>query len=140
MLAKNITKYELEEVASKVSVGLPYDPYPSGGGLRVRFVPVRDEEFKKEHGYYKFQRQSAGAFNEDRKVWALCWHGYRDVFRASFKIAPAARFYTALAKRAGIKFYDAHNFESCFEETASINIGSQFRPVYASDACFCREV
>lgn len=72
---------------------------------------------------------------------AVCWHGHRDFFRHLFKVAPEARIYTALIRRANlpIKFWSKGNFEENFEQTGDVNIGSAYRPVCAADACFCEE-
>jgi hypothetical protein len=140
MLVRRITKSTLQRIADEAEVGFAYEPYEaSGGGLRVRFVPDRDPTHKGKHGHYRYQRRSASPFNTERKVFALCWHGYRKALRKLFELAPDAKVYTALARRAGISFYTSKNFEEVFPDTGYVNIGSMMMPVQAREACFCYE-
>jgi len=67
-----------------------------------------------------------------RRVHALCWHGFRDAFRAAFRVAPNTRFHTGLAKWNG-----SEDFEARFEDSGFTNIGSAFYPLYARQACAC---
>ncbi len=140
MLVKRITKSTLRRVADEVDIGMAYEPYrPLSGGIRVRFVPDRDPTYKGQHGHYRYQRRSASPFNTERKIFALCWHGYREALRKLFELAPNAKVYTALARRANISSYTASNFEKVFPDTGYVNIGSQMMPVQAREACFCSE-
>lgn len=139
MLIKNIDPVDLITAAHEIPVGLPYTPYEAEGGYRARFVPDRNEEYKKENGHYRYQRRSAGWHNPERKIFALCWHGYREVLREIFKLSPKSKIYTALAKKAGIPCYTSQNFEEVFEQTGHIEIGAPIMPIQAREACFCSE-
>ena len=67
-----------------------------------------------------------------RKVHALCWHGFRSVMREWFRICPDVRLHTAMATYRG-----ADDFEIQHDMTGNKNIGSQFAPMRARDACAC---
>lgn len=67
-----------------------------------------------------------------RKVHAVCWHGFRDFFRACFELEPGARFKTAFDTWNG-----AADFEERFRFSGYKNIGSRMCPVQAAEACEC---
>lgn len=141
MLIRNCNPLTLSLACKDVGVTFAYDPRAAEGGLRVRFVPQRDEDYHREHGHYRYQRRSAGMFHTERRIHALCWHGYRKLFRRIFELCPDAQIITALARRCGIKSgkYTASTFEADFPATGLLNIGCQAMPVQAREACFCSD-
>ncbi len=124
MRASKVTLRTLQKAAASVHVEA--DIEAKGKGFRVKLYPMH---FK---GIVPYQRKSASFFSQNRKVHAVCWHGFRDFFRAVYAIEPEAVFSTAFATYRG-----RDNFEETFSQTAYRNIGSQVYPVYASEACFC---
>lgn len=83
--------------------------------------------------------------NSGRRVNAVCWHLHRDFFRSLFERAPDAIVETRLAPIFDVNApqkptrYTAENFESSFEETGSVNVGSTFDPLPMRGACDCPE-
>ncbi len=67
-----------------------------------------------------------------QRVNAVCWHGFRDFFRALYRRTPEAIAKTALATYDGTE-----GFEETFPETGNRNIGSRFHPLCMADACVC---
>lgn len=63
----------------------------------------------------------------------ICWHGYRDLFRAVFAKYPQATIRTGATVYRG----QAH-FEYTYQNTDR-NIGSQVSPFQYSEACDCKE-
>ena len=84
-----------------------------------------------DRGDAKYQRE--GIFRQQR-IHAVCWHGFRDFFRAVYRIEPAATFRTAMATWKGSEHFGAN-----FAETGYRNIGSQMCPMSAAEACRCPE-
>jgi hypothetical protein len=82
-------------------------------------------------GDAKYQRSSVSSGN---RVHAVCWHGFRDFFRAVYRVEPDARFATAMDT-----WKDAADFEARFRETGHRNAGSQMCPISAAEACRCPE-
>lgn len=80
-----------------------------------------------------YQRRSAG-YQAGRKVNAVCWHGFRDFFRACFEMTPDAKFTTALDTWKG-----SEDFEARYRNSGWKNIGSQMFPTCAAEACDCGE-
>jgi hypothetical protein len=129
----------VKQAAEEVDLQMAYEPYEVPGGFRFRVLPTRDEDYRKENGHYRWQRRSAGWSNTERRIFATCWHGHREFFRALFRLDPNARIYTALCRRCNISYWTGSNFEDKFRETGYVNIGSHYRPVQAREACFCSE-
>ena len=83
-------------------------------------------------GDHKYQRVSASVFQNERRVFAVCWHGHRDFMLALFDRDPDARIKSAMADYKG-----ALDFLDKYPDTAYGNVGSQMYPQYASDVCKC---
>jgi hypothetical protein len=147
MRIRNIAPLDLKDVVEDMEMSLAYPldrPERFGQWFNARFVPRRDELYKKANGHFRYQRRSASWTNTERRVHALCWHGHLHLFRAIFERFPKAEIHTALAKRIyGNKLakscYTSGTFERLFPETGRINIGSAYMPVRADEACFCSE-
>lgn len=71
-----------------------------------------------------------------RRAWSgrhgkwLCWHGFRDVFRAVMAVNPDARIKTGKTIYKG-----RQHFEDTYENTADINVGSMIQPAFMPDMC-----
>lgn len=144
MLARNITREQLEGAAREVGVRLN-ELRPKGKGFLFTLRPEPWTGKGKAGGKAKFYRKGFMAHAPWRKngepntVSALCWHGHRDFFRALFKSAPEGKIQTR-ETRGSVQggWYTAENFEREFPKTDR-NIGSMMYPMRASEACWCRE-
>lgn len=97
-----------------------------------RASECRCRRWNDERGDAPYQRSDVrGA---DRRVNAVCWHGFRDFFRAVYRIEPGAVFSTAFDTWRG-----SEDFEARFRESGHKNIGSQMVPMAAAEACRCPE-
>lgn len=71
-----------------------------------------------------------------RRAWSgrhgkwLCWHGFRDVFRAVMAVNPEARIQTGKTVYKG-----TDGFETGYESTGMQNVGSMFQPAYMPEMC-----
>jgi hypothetical protein len=87
---------------------------------------------KGEAGDNRYQRTSASYMRDDRRVFAVCWHGFRDFFRAVYRVTPDAIFRTAMDTWRG-----SADFEARFPESGHKNIGAPIAPIAAAEACRC---
>lgn len=142
MIAFNISRETLERAAEETGVEVDLSRL-SGSGKRWRVkvnLRVPEEAYtpkgrrrRGQKGNAPYQRASASAFqSRDRRVHAVCWHGFRDFFRACFKHEPRAIFRTSLDTWRG-----SDDFEARFEGSATRNIGAPIDPVCIAEACFC---
>ena len=83
---------------------------------------------------YRYQRTSASWHNDNRRVFAVCWHGHRDFMREIFKHDPDARIKTMWADYKGTE-----NFEATYPDTGYRNVGAPIFPRYAAEICTCGE-
>ena len=152
MIITGITKEQfsdaIHQVAYRDGLGVTeHHPFPAadyGGNLRPAFgreyskTRFSARVMLKQTGYQMGlpkeklapgQRRSASS---QRRIYAVCWHAYRDVLAAVFDINPDARVYTALAKYKG-----KQAFYELFPETGYQNVGSMMNPAYMTDLCDC---
>lgn len=140
MQASKVTRDVLESAAREIGVTLEMRALNTAGTrFQVKVNPgARDgERFESVSGrkgspMSKYQRTSASTFSRGRRVHAVCWHGFRDFFRAVYRVAPDATFRTAFDTWKG-----SEDFESRFRFSGHRNIGSQVAPMMAADACAC---
>lgn len=92
---------------------------------RLRFVPSREYP-------ERYRRVSAPVFSGERKVHALCWHGFLDVFRAIFAADPSARITTAFADWRSLADLEARKAEAFNRE-----VGAPVYPVTFGELCRC---
>jgi len=86
-----------------------------------------------ERGDGKYQRLSSGYGRAlEHRVFAVCWHGFRDFLRAVYRLEPNAVFYTAFDTWRG-----SEDFEARYQDSGFRNIGSQAMPISACEACRC---
>lgn len=131
MIASNISSQTLDLAAESVGVRVVHSA-TSGTGRRHQ-VKVNPTDWKDpETGDRKYQRISASAFQGERRVAAVCWHGFRDFFRACFEIEPDAVFRTALDTWKG-----SGDFEDRYRESGFRNSGSIAYPIAACQVCRC---
>lgn len=123
----NVSRDEIIEAAQGVcKVEVEYQN-PSRGGkgtFKVRCLPLKPA--KDPH---LFQRRNV---KDTRWVNALCWHGFEAFFKALFEINPQCRAVTALATYDGVD-----GFYATYPATGRTNIGSEFYPCRADEACEC---
>lgn len=94
---------------------------------------------KPEYGANPYPRLSSSPFatasGKPRRVGgAVCWHGFRDYFRAVLTAYPSGRIVTGMADYRGLS-----DFEARHRETGWANVGSIMYPVSACEACACPE-
>jgi len=142
MIASGILREALESAAAECGVRVDINTLSgSGKRHRVKVYPLVSADAytaggrrkRGERGDAKYQRTSALVmFHENRRVHAVCWHGFRDFFRACFRLAPDATFKTALDHWRG-----SADFEARYRASEHRNIGSPVAPVCAAEACRC---
>lgn len=131
MQAKNITAEQLQHAAECIGVRADIRTL-NNAGTRHR-VKINPGTTKDDNGDRKYQRISLNyPSGSERRVTAVCWHGFRDYFRECFKAAPDAVFRTAFDVWNGSDDYEAR-----YRENGARNIGSQVMPLAACDACRC---
>lgn len=127
MIITGITTTELRDVVAKLNAG-DYDgnivvercDAVSTTGKRIS-VKLGTADSRK-HG-------SRRAWSGRHGKW-LCWHGFRDVFRAVMAVNPEARIQTGKTVYKG-----AQGFEDTYESTGDVNVGSMFQPAYMPEMC-----
>ena len=130
MIVRNTTQTQLELCARAIDVDLSPDMHPmnkSKTAWRVRLTPSQDNP-------RKYGRISAHYMQRDRRVHAVCWHGYRDFFTELYHLCPTATVITRLGTYKGVADFYEH-----FEVTGNENIGAPTFPVRMRDACECNE-
>lgn len=142
MLARNMTREQIEGAAAEVGVKVE-NLRPKGNGWLFTLRPEPWTGPGKAGGQAKFYRKGHMAHfrknGEPNTVWAVCWHGHRDFFRALFRLAPEGKVQTrATRDRTFGGWYTAENFEREFRLTDT-SIGSVMHPMRYSEACWCRE-
>lgn len=130
MIAKNVSREILEAAAEEIGVRIKNISALNMKGTRWR-VSLQPGEWKDEDGDRKYQRISPST---GRRVYAVCWHGFRDFFRACFRQAPDAVFQTALNTWRG-----SEDFELRYRDSGHRNVGSMMAPCSAAEACVCPE-
>lgn len=141
MYASKVTRETLEHAAYNVGVRADIDTLNSAGTRhRVKLYPdvparcytPRGRRRKGENGDAPYQRESVGWGTAGRRVHAVCWHGFRDYFRAVFEKEPDAIFRTSLDTWRG-----SADFEARFPASGHKNIGPPIAPIPMADACRC---
>ena len=143
MIASNISFDVLLHAAETIGCEIEANATSgSGKRFRVKLYPKPEPKafnaigtrYRGERGDAPYQRISASMYQNERRVNAVCWHGFRDFFRACFAVAPNAKFKTAIDTWNG-----AEDFEDRFRDTGYKNIGSAMYPVSMVSACRCPE-
>src|SRR5262245_25247581 len=143
MIASKVTAATLTAAAEEIGVRAEIDTQSARGTRhRVKLFPIvlitsrrpSGTRYPDERGDSKYQRTSASCFHDGRRVNAVCWHGFRDFFRAVYRREPEAVFYTAMATWRG-----SVHFEANFRDSGHRNIGSQMYPRAAAECCRCPE-
>lgn len=91
-----------------------------------------DKTTRDEDGNYRYQRLSASWHNDQRRVFAVCWHGHRDFMRELFVRDPSARIKSAVADYRGVE-----EFEDKHPDTAYRNVGAPIWPRTMAEVCTC---
>jgi hypothetical protein len=165
MLASGITRQAIEEAAASIGVRADVSTINAKGTRhRVKLYPIvppeayrvvrskgcpartclagepcyhapRMRRHSDSRGDAPYQRESVGYGNAGRRVHAVCWHGFRDFFRACFERFPDAVFRTSLDVWRG-----SADFEARFRDSGHRNVGPRIAPVSIVDACRCPDV
>jgi len=141
MVASKIGAEVLERAARDVGVRVEINSL-SATRHRVKVLPdvpsrcytPAGHRRKGDAGDAPYQRESVGYGSAGRRVHAVCWHGFRDFFRAAFEHTPDAIFRTALDTWRG-----AQDFEARYAFSGTKNIGAPSAPTHFAEACRCPE-
>ena len=143
MIASNISLDILLSAATELHIKMEYEAKnQKGNRFSVKLYPLPlptafngcGTRYRGEAGDAPYQRISKSYYMNERRTHAVCWHGFRDFFRACFALAPNAKFRTAIATWNG-----SDDFENRFRNTGFANVGSIMCPVRAIDVCRCPE-
>jgi len=127
MTGSNVSRETLERAAAEVGVTLDMSPLSANGRRwRIKVNPGPGGKAR------KYQRHSASCFSPNRRVYAVCWHGFRDFFRAVYRVEPDAVFRSALDT-----WHGSADFEARFEASGSHVVGAPVYPVTWLDLCEC---
>ncbi len=145
MLASNVSLATLEYAAHAVGVRADISPVSgSGRRFRVKLYPAvtpdmlspSGRRYRGARGDARYQREAVGCDIEGRRVChrihAVCWHGFRDFFRAVFAQESDAVFRTALDTWRGVE-----DFEKRFAATGYQTIGPHIASAAIASACRC---
>lgn len=139
MQARFITREDIEAAAAEIGVRVEIDTLNAAGDRhKVKLFPLVPVEAytpsgrrrRGENGDAPYQR--VGVMNDGRRVNAVCWHGFRDFFRACYRRAPDAVFRTAVATWKG-----SQDFEERYRATGYANVGSMMFPIAHANVCRC---
>lgn len=127
MIITGLTTSELHDVVAKLNAGeykgnivVENCEAVSATGTRIS-VKLGTADSKR----FGSRRASSGRHGK----W-LCWHGFRDVFRAAMDVNPSAIIRTGKAAYKG-----RDGFEETYPSTAFQNVGSMFQPAYMPELC-----
>lgn len=104
---------------------------PSRGGgqtFSVKAYPLTDVH----PNLYRRYSVTGMVYGPDRRINALCWHGFEAFFKRLFDLCPDAVAVTAMARYEG-----RDGFYATYPKTAWKNVGSEMYPIYAVEACTC---
>lgn len=141
MQARYITREQIETAAAAIGVAVDVKTLNKKGDRhQLKVSPIVPDDCRTPSGARKrgeagnapYQRTGVSTFNYGSRVHAVCWHGFRDFFRACFRYAPAAVFRTAVDTWNG-----AEDFEARYRASGIKNIGSPAVPVAHCAACVC---
>jgi hypothetical protein len=149
MIASKVTREVLEVAAATVGVSVDITTLNQRGtrhrvkvnsaptAANYRTATARDGityrvRYQDERGDAPYQRESVGYGSAGRRVHAVCWHGWRDYFRAVYQTTPDATFRTVVDTWRG-----SQDFEARFAASGRKNIGPPIAPVAMADACRC---
>jgi len=149
MIASKVSREVLESAASKVGVVAEVRSLNAKGTRHnVKLYPLVSDDCyrtatakdgteypvrrKDKQGDAKYQRESVGYSSAGRRIHAVCWHGFRDYFRAVYEQDSAVTFRTAVDT-----WKNAEDFELRFAASGHRNIGPAIAPVMMADACRC---
>lgn len=127
MIITGITCAELAEAVAKVNAGdyagnIVVENCEAKNAKGTRLSVKLGTKDSRAHG-------SRRAWSGRHGKW-LCWHGFRDVFRAVYDINEDAVI------RTGLEAYKGRDgFENSYRDTADRNAGSMASPAYLPDMC-----
>lgn len=145
MYAKGISKQQLLDAAAQIGIRADVDTLNDAGTRhKVKLYPIVTPDMLTPRGYRKvrngekattkYQRVGVGYMTAGRLVHSVCWHGFRDYFRACFERAPEAVFRTAIDTWKG-----SADFEARFRASGHRRVGPRIAPVRMASACVCGE-
>ena len=139
MIIRGLTLNQIQKaVASVPNADWEYI-YPLGGGYRVK-LKVKDSKglyhrrglFHRSSSYIRPDGAMGRKEYPPKRLAALCWHGFKEVFEAMYQLNPATVIITAK-----IRYQNKEDFEDNYRDTGYQNIGSTMYPVQYNEACDC---
>lgn len=127
MIVRGATREQIEAAGTQTGIRIKHTG-TAGRGLRFTLGlgdPGPD-------GTRRYQRTSASAFQNGRKVNAVCFHGHRDFMEALFRAVPDAVLVSGKARYDGVGDFNAYA-----DFVGDSNVGSKMYPVGYRDACEC---
>jgi hypothetical protein len=118
MIIRGLTEAQIHQAVDKVeNAQVEYTNRKTKNAVNVKLT------VKSSRGKYGKTSVGYGRVGQ-RRVHALCWHGFRDVFFEIFKLNPNAVIITAQARYDGLE-----DFREKYPRTGNKNIGSMIEPV-----------
>ena len=134
MVIKGMTQAQIEAAASDAGVSVVVRTLNQKGTRhRVKVNPSGKKDADRNRRWQRISPWRSSTGNH-RRVHAVCWHGFRDFFRACFAREPDAEMRTALDHWRG-----SADFEARYRESGTRNVGSIAQPACAADVCLCPE-
>lgn len=128
MIITGITTSELHAVVEKLNAPALYD-----GNIVVENCEAKSAtgtRISVKLGTADSKRHGSRLASSGRHGKWLCWHGFRDVFRAVMEVNPEAVVRTGKAVYRGSK-----GFEDVYPSTGRQNVGSMVEPAYMPELC-----
>ena len=131
MIITKVPLSDLERIADEI--GVKFESLHGDVGVRYprvqgRLIPNREVPLNER----PYRRLSTSWMNPERRVFAVCWHGYRDFLVRLFEEFPEAQVRTAFANYKGLD-----SFIELYPDTAWRNVGAPIYPLYAAEVCEC---
>src|SRR4029453_13777988 len=127
MIITGITAQELRDVVAKLNA----ESY--GGNIvieNVAALSATGTRITAKLGTNDSRAHGSRTSGSGRHGKYLCWHGFRDGYRACFAVNPDARI------KSGVAVYKGpQHFEDTYESTADQNVGSIVSPAYMPELC-----
>ena len=118
MIARGVTREQLEQAAANVGVDVSRRLRPEGRGFRFTLSLIGERYRRKSH--------------TGRRIAAVCYHGHYAFMEALFQQVPTAVIVSSMMRYDGVEdfWYNAAH-------AGSRNVGSIAVPMSYDEACYC---
>jgi hypothetical protein len=124
MLAKNCTLQDMNKALAKINLKF-------GGNVEFKKIETQGRAIRFTLTVLKSSGPGGRLSAEGRRIAAACWHIHGEFFDALLDINPQA---VIVSRQARIFATDSGHYGNWQD----VNIGSNYRPFYYSDACACK--